>query len=99
MSKKETETHYVVEPVSELPRKRFPVKAKVYDDIIKDVLSRPKGHYKIDIPNKKPSSVYQVLAKRIKMGSVAVGKSGKEYKVEYPLKIHFINKTVYIEKL
>lgn len=97
MSKKKES--YIIEPVTELPSKRFPVKAKIYDDILKDVLSKPKGYYKIIVPDRKPSSVYQVLLKRIKKGSVAIGKSGEEVKIEFPLKIHFIGKTVFIEKL
>ncbi|MEM3688207.1 MAG: hypothetical protein QXW80_06855 [Candidatus Micrarchaeia archaeon] len=62
-----------------------PKKVMEYEELIKAIEGEPKGWYKVTIPNRKPSTIFVALAKKLK---------GRE-----DLKLHFINKTVYIEKV
>ena len=41
-------------------------KTSLYTDIVKGVLERGKGSYRIDVPDKKPKTLYQGLVKKIK---------------------------------
>jgi len=59
--------------------------SSVYTALIEDIEHQEKGWYKVNIPDVKPMSAYTSLNKRIK--------DRKD------LKIHLINKTVYIEKI
>ncbi|MCS7113923.1 MAG: hypothetical protein RMJ15_07060 [Nitrososphaerota archaeon] len=81
MSTKKPKLYEPVEPPKIVKAKRV----LEYDELIKSISNEPKGWYKINIPNRKPSTVYVALAKRLK------GRTD--------LKLHFINKVVYIEKL
>ena len=54
------------EKVDKLPSRKFGEKVKVYSEILDDIQKQPKGVYKINIPNRKPKSVYMALRKRIK---------------------------------
>jgi hypothetical protein len=68
------------------PVERPPIKrVKEYDELINSISKEPTGWYKVSIPNRKHQTMYVALSKRLK--------GSKE------LKVHFINKTVYIEKL
>ncbi|MEM3714214.1 MAG: hypothetical protein QXF82_04625 [Nitrososphaeria archaeon] len=80
MSKK-VKLYERVEP----PKVVRPRKVPEYEELIKAIENEQVGWYKVNIPNKKPSTVYVALAKRLK------GRTN--------LKLHFINKVVYIEKL
>ncbi|MEM0007257.1 MAG: hypothetical protein QXR89_03185 [Candidatus Bathyarchaeia archaeon] len=62
-----------------------PRRVAEYDELIKSIESEPKGWYKVTIPNRKPSTIFVALAKKLR---------GRR-----DLKLHFINKTVYIEKI
>ena len=84
MSKREKESFKIL-PIETLPKRHFPVRQLVYDNILKELESKSKGNYKIEIPNKKSQSVYLALTKRCKNRK--------------NLKVHFISKTVYVEKL
>jgi hypothetical protein len=75
----------IKEPVDKLPAKAFPRRVLVYDQLLKALDKKPNGIYPIEVTDKKPMTVYIALSKRLK---------GKK-----DLKIHFIDKTVYIEKL
>jgi hypothetical protein len=83
MSKKEK--LFSIEPVKELPA---PIKAKVtvYDQVLSEILPRPKGIYQISIQSKNIKSVYPAIAKRI-----------KDQKL--PLKLHIRTNQIYLEKL
>jgi len=73
------------EPLKKLPPRKFPAKAKVYNDIIETVESKPKGFYPIEVPNKKPMTVYVALSKRLKNNK--------------NLRLHMRGSTIYIEKM
>ena len=73
------------EPLKKLPPRKFPAKAKVYNDIIEAVESKPKGFYPIEVTNKKLMTVYVALSKRLK--------DRKD------LKLHIRGKIIYLEKL
>ncbi|MEM3666892.1 MAG: hypothetical protein QW222_07420 [Candidatus Bathyarchaeia archaeon] len=72
------------EPV-EAPKIVKAKKVKEYDELIESISKEPSGWYKINIPDRKSSTVYVALAKKLRCS--------KDFK------LHFINKTVYIEKL
>jgi len=80
MSKK-VKLYERVEP----PKIRRIAKVKEYDEVIESISKEPNGWYKVNIPNKKPNTVYVALSKKLK------GRTD--------LKLHFVNKVVYIEKL
>ena len=61
MSKKQ-----LFERVDKLPGRKFGEKVKVYSEVLADIQKQGKGVYKINIPNKKPKTVYMALRKRIK---------------------------------
>jgi hypothetical protein len=73
------------EAIKKLPPRKFPAKAKVYNDIIEAIESKPKGFYPIEVANKKPMTVYVALNKRIG--------------TRKDIKLHMRGKTVYIEKV
>lgn len=77
-------SYKIGEPLKKLPPRKFPAKVKVYTDIIEAIESKSKGVYPIEVPNKKPMTVYVALAKRL--GS------------RKDLKLHMRGKTVFIEK-
>jgi hypothetical protein len=60
-------------------------RVKEYSQLIESITNEPVGWYKVNIPNKKPQTVYVALSKKLK------GRTD--------LKLHFVNKVVYIEKL
>jgi len=81
MSTKKVKLYERVEP----PKIKKVARVKEYDELIEAISNEPNGWYKVNIPNKKPQTVYVALSKKLK------GRTD--------LKLHFINKTVYIEKL
>ena len=81
MSTKKVKLYERVEP----PKIRRIAKVKEYDEVIESIGKEPSGWYKVNIPNKKPNTVYVALSKKLK------GRTD--------LKLHFVNKIVYIEKL
>jgi hypothetical protein len=84
MSKK-VKPEYQIEAVETLPKSKRE-KVAAYDSIIKDLEGKEKGFYKVSIPNKKATTIYVGLIKRVK------DKRDK-------FKLHMVNKEVYIEKL
>jgi hypothetical protein len=60
-------------------------RVKEYSQLIESITNEASGWYKVNIPNKKPQTVYVALSKKLK------GRTD--------LKLHFVNKVVYIEKL
>jgi prophage antirepressor-like protein len=85
MSKRKEKPKFEIVPIEELPKAKK-LRETIYDEVVKEILKQPKGFYKISIEEKKSSSVYSALAKRI-----------TERKL--PLKIHARSKEVYLEKL
>jgi len=83
MSKKEKP--FTIEPVKELPA---PIKAKItaYDQVLSDILPRPKGIYQISIQGKSIKSIHPALSTRIKNQKL-------------PLKLHIRANQIYLEKL
>jgi hypothetical protein len=75
----------IKEPVNKLPRKASSRRVLVYDQLLKALDKKPNGIYPIEITDKKPMTVYVALSKRLR--------DRKD------LKLHFMDKTVYIEKL
>lgn len=75
---------FKVEKVNELPGGKR-VKSKLYDDIIADVSSKQAGIYCVTVENKKTSTLYQQLGKRLKDNKT--------------LKLHKRGENIYIEKL
>jgi hypothetical protein len=69
----------------EPPKIKKVARVKEYDEVIESISKEPSGWYKINIPNKKTQTVYVALSKKLK------GRTD--------LKLHFVNKVVYIEKL
>jgi hypothetical protein len=59
--------------------------SKVYNDIVTDINKQPVGVYKITLGNKKPSTLYQQLAKLLKGNKT--------------MKLSKIKNVVYIEKI
>jgi hypothetical protein len=62
-------------------------KTSLYSDIIKAVLQKGKGSYRIDLPNKKPKTLYQTLASKIRNSK------------QKNLKVYIRGNNVYIEVL
>jgi hypothetical protein len=81
MSTKKIKLYERVEP----PKIKKVARVKEYDELIESISKESTGWFKVNIPNKKPNTVYVALSKKLK------GRTD--------LKLHFINKTVYIEKL
>jgi len=75
----------IKEAVDKLPAKAFPRRVLVYDQLLKALDKKPSGIYPIEITDRKPTTSYIALSKRLK---------GRK-----DLKIHFMDKTVFIEKL
>jgi hypothetical protein len=61
---KKTQTP-LIQKVEELPPSHRPQRQTVYADVIKMIQEAPAGIYKINIPNKKPTTILNVLRKRI----------------------------------
>ena len=85
MSKKRIEKPYTVEPVSELPPTKRKLRETIYDDVIKDLMGKEKGIYKIAIEGKTLKTIYPALNKRI-----------TEKKL--PMKLRVRSGELYIEK-
>ena len=75
----------IKEPIDKLPRKASSRRVLIYDQLLKALDKKPIGIYPIEVSDKKPMTVYVALSKRLK--------DRKD------LKLHFMDKTVYIEKL
>jgi hypothetical protein len=78
-----------IERVQQPPKTRST--SEVYDRVIEAVAKETAGWFKVSIPNKKPISIYQQLAKKLKK------KGRKDLKLH---KIKDANKkdVVYLEK-
>lgn len=81
---KEKEPFKITE-LEKLPKRKFPAKVLLYDLIIEDIERRGKGVYKIEVPNRKATTVYSALNKRVK---------DRE-----DIKLHFIGGVVQLEVL
>ena len=76
---------YKIEPVKKLPiSKKVGRRNPVYDNIITEISTKPKGFYKVTIEEKKIGTLYQMFNKRLK-GSKT-------------LKLHIRDKELYLEK-
>jgi|GEM_PF-5419057 hypothetical protein len=58
-------SEYEIKKVDKLPPSRAR-KVTVYDRLLEDTLKKGTGVYEIKIPNRKSSSVYSAISKRIK---------------------------------
>jgi len=77
---------YKIERVEELPLPKRKLKEIVYDEVIKEILDRPKGYYRIEIEGKKLKSMYPAFKKRILAKNL-------------PLKLRVRGSELYIEKV
>ncbi len=79
-------TDYEIKSIEKLP-KSLKATGKIYDDMLKDLRKKPVGNYLIEPKNRKPLSVYVALNKKIKENNIK------------DLRLHFLNKEVYVERL
>jgi len=79
------ELRFEVEPVKTLPKSLKRARQPIYDDLIKDIMKRGKGYYKVSIPDRKTKSVYVALSKRLKGNK--------------SLKLHIRGSDIYLEKV
>ena len=86
MSKKRIEKPYTIEPVSELPPTKRKLRETIYDEVIAELIEKPKGFYKVSIEGKRLKSIYPALNKRI-----------TEKKL--PMKLRVRSGELYIEKI
>jgi hypothetical protein len=86
MSKKRIEKPFTIEPISELPPAKRKLRETIYDDVIAELMEKPKGFYKVSIEGKRLKSVYPALGKRI-----------AERKL--PMKLRVRSGELYIEKI
>jgi hypothetical protein len=59
------EAKYSIERM-ELPKTTRRERDPIYDNIIRDMLSKDKGNYRISIASKKPATLFAALSKRVK---------------------------------
>jgi hypothetical protein len=85
MSKKRIEKPYAIQPVSELPPTKRKLRETIYDDVIKDLMGKEKGIYKITIEGKTLKTIYPALNKRI-------------IERKLPMKLRVRSGELYIEK-
>ena len=85
MSKKRTERPYTIEQIPELPPAKRKLRETIYDDVVAELIEKPKGFYKVSIEGKRLKSIYPALNKRI-----------SERKL--PMKLRVRSGELYIEK-
>ncbi|MCW4045938.1 MAG: GspE family protein [Candidatus Bathyarchaeota archaeon] len=78
------EDEYTIEAVTS-PLPIVKRSSAVYSKIINDVSKRPSGIYKITVPSKKTSTLYQALAKLVRSRT--------------DVKLHKVSGIVYLEKI
>ncbi|MEM1551725.1 MAG: hypothetical protein QXH03_03550 [Candidatus Bathyarchaeia archaeon] len=83
---KKIKLKYIIERVEELPPPKRKLRESIYDEIIQDVLNRPKGFYRIEIEGKPLKVMYAPLNKRI-------------VERKLPLKLRIRSGELFIEKL
>jgi hypothetical protein len=86
MSKKKVEKPFTIELVSELPPAKRKLRETLYDDVIKDLMGKEKGIYKITIEGKTLKTIYPALNKRI-------------VERKLPMKLRVRSGELYIEKI
>ena len=77
---------YKIEKVEELPPLKRKVAETLYDEIVRDILSKPKGYYMVEVEGRKLKAIYPAIKKRIIRGSL-------------PLKLHVRSGSLFIEKI
>ena len=76
---------YKIEKVDELPPLKRKVAETLYDEIVRDILNRPKGFYLVEVEGRKLKAIYPAIKKRIIKNSL-------------PLRLHVRSGNLYIEK-
>ena len=77
-----TKPKFKIERVEALPKPKRPLRHSIYDDLVKELLKKDKGIYKISIEGKTLKQIYPALSKRIterKLPLKLRGRSGELY--------------------
>jgi predicted transcriptional regulator len=61
-----TKPTFKIKKLEKLPPKRFPEKAKEYDELIAEIRKKEAGIYEIEMEGKNPKTLYSAFAKRLK---------------------------------
>lgn len=74
-----------IEEVKELPKPKRPLRSSIYDEVIKELMRRDKGIFKIEVEGKTLKQVYPAISKRITEGKL-------------PLKLRVRSGALFVEK-